>query len=436
MIEATDVLTLAQSLRSGSCSAVELTAAFLQRAERNEYGAWRSLTPARALKQARAADRHRAEGRDLGPLHGIPVGLKDNIGMAGEQNRSGLHPDIPLQAETADSAIAERLGQWGAVFIGRLEMTELAYTALGLGAARTPANPAAPDRVPGGSSSGSAVAVAAGEVPVAIGSDTGGSIRIPAAYTGVCGFKPATGLLDLRGVFPLSRTLDTVGPLARDLSSVELTYGVMEESYRPRPLNPGTLRVLVPENVFLDELDDQVAADFDRALERLKELGAEVAIKRLPVLDEIQAAYGLGTIPGWEAYLHHGEFISRHRELVRAADHILAYGARARDDYARLLGLRRELSRRFYTETARWDVMVTPTVACLPPLLSEVATPEGQATHDWRGLRNTMIGNFLGHAVLNVPMGHLTGLSLSAPAGAEHVLFSFGHSFLGTTAQD
>ncbi|HLR46431.1 MAG TPA: amidase, partial [Deinococcales bacterium] len=303
MIDSTDVRTLAEGLRQGRYTAVELAAHFLRRAERNEYGAWRSVTPARALSQARAADRLRAEGRDLGPLHGLPVGLKDNIGMKGEENRAGLHGDIPVAPERADSAPAERLDQWGAVFIGRLNMTELAYTALGLGSDKTPVNPAAPERVPGGSSSGSAVAVAAGEVPVAIGSDTGGSIRIPAAYTGICGFKPATGMLDLTGVFPLSRTHDTVGPLARDLSGVELTYGVMEPSYRYGEADPATLRAFVPENVFLEELDGQVADDFAHALERFRELGVEVVTGSLPVLDDIQAAYGLGTIPGWEAYL-------------------------------------------------------------------------------------------------------------------------------------
>lgn len=431
MTENTDVKTLGEGLRRGLFSSVELTAHFLRLAEQNRYGAWRKLTPARALKQARTADRLLAEGRDLGPLHGIPLGLKDNIGTAGETNRAGLPEVVPLKAEAADSVPAERLAQGGAVFIGRLHMTELAYTALGLNQAGTPVNPAAPDRVPGGSSSGSAVAAAAGEVPVALGSDTGGSIRIPAAYTGICGLKPATGTLDLRGVFPLSPTIDTVGPLARDLSGVELAFRVLDPAWRPEDVPPRGLRVFAPTNVFPVDLDDQVAEDFARALARFEELGVEVVQQDIPVLDEVQAAYELGTIAGWEAYLHHGELLSAHRELIATAASASSYAERPAGDYARLLAARQELNRRFFRDTAELGVMLTPTVASLPPLLSEVTNPAAAAELDWRGLRNTMIGNFLGHAVLNVPMGHLTGLSLSAPAGSEAALFALARLFLG-----
>lgn len=166
MIKHTDVESLRAGLRGGHFTSVQLAEHFLELAEASKYGAWRRLTPERALEQARAADELLQDGRDLGPLHGIPIGLKDNIGMAGEANRAGLHPGIEVGPEAQDSAPAARLSEAGAVFIGRLHMTELAFTALGLNDEFTPVNPAEPDRIPGGSSSGAAVAVAAGEVPV------------------------------------------------------------------------------------------------------------------------------------------------------------------------------------------------------------------------------------------------------------------------------
>lgn len=429
MIKEMDVESLRAGLRNGQFTSVQLTEYFLEVSEGSKYGAWRTFTPDRALEQARAADKMLQDGRDLGPLHGIPIGLKDNIGMAGEENRAGLHPEILVEPETQDSAPAARLSEAGAVFIGRLHMTELAFTALGLNGEFTPVNPAAPDRVPGGSSSGAAVAVAAGEVPVTIGSDTGGSIRIPAAYTGIYGFKPATGSLDLAGVFPLSHTLDTVGPLARNLRDIELAYGVMRnEGDQVKPLD-GELRAVVPENLFLDDLDPQVAADFERAVERLAAVGVNVERKSVPVIDEVQASSELGPLPGWEAFFNHGKLLRDNLSLIGAASGALDFAQRDRADYEKLLRVRAERMERFVRDTAQFDVMLTPTSASVPPLLAEARVPENLWPLDWRGLRNTMIGNFLGLAVLNVPMGELTGLGLSAPAGSEAVLFELGRRF-------
>lgn len=429
MIEHTDVESLRAGLRNGQFTSVQLTERFLELAEGSRYGAWRRLTPERALEQARVADKMLKDGQDLGPLQGIPVGLKDNIGMAGEANRAGLHPNIAVEPETRDSAPAARLSAAGAVFIGRLHMTELAFTALGLNGEFTPINPVAPDRVPGGSSSGAAVAVAAGEVPVAIGSDTGGSIRIPAAYTGIYGFKPATGSLDLAGVFPLSHTLDTIGPLARNLRDIELAYGVLRnEGGQTKPVER-ELRALVPTNLFLDDLDPQVEADFELAVERLAAAGVKVERKNMPVIDEVQASSELGPLPGWEAYFNHGKLLSENLDLIGAARGALEFGQRDKADYEKLLRVRAELMERFAQDTAQFDVMLTPTSASVPPLLAEALVPENMWPLDWRGLRNTMIGNFLGLAVLNVPMGELTGLSLSAPAGSEAILFEAGRRF-------
>lgn len=181
--------------------------------------------------------------------------------------------------------------------------------------------------------------------------------------------------------------------------------------------------------MFLDDLDPQVAADFERAAERLAAAGVKVVRQSVPVIDEVQASSELGPLPGWEAFFNHGELLRDNLSLIGAASGALDFAQRDRADYEKLLRVRAELIERFVRDTAQFDVMLTPTSASVPPLLAEARVPENMWPLDWRGLRNTMIGNFLGLAVLNVPMGELTGLSLSAPAGSEAVLFEVGRRF-------
>ncbi len=416
---------LATGLRQGNFSAVELAEECLRRAAANTHGAWRKLTPERALSMAREADRLLADDHDLGPLHGIPVGLKDNINMEGEVSLAGLDPRLPMVPEKVDSSAVELLERAGAVLLGRTHMTELAFTALGLSDQGTPLNPLAPDRVPGGSSSGSAVAVAAGEVPVAIGTDTGGSIRIPAAYNGIAGLKPGSKRLDMRGVFPLSNSLDTLGPLAGSAADAEIVYSVLD----PRYLSigrPGTRRALVPESVLLDGLDSQVAADFEQACELLA--ASDVIIERgpLPLLQEIRDARRFGSFAGWEAYRMYGELLRSGAELIGVADTILAYGKRDPEDYLRLQQARADIKSRLPAELEGYDLILSPTTACLPPLLSDVAKKEQQQEHDAHGLRNTQLFNFLGLPALAVPMGELTSLSIAGLEGHENLVLAVG----------
>ena len=421
-----DVFRLGAALRTGELTAVALASDCLRRASGSSFGAWRTLTPERALREAQNADRLLAEGTDLGPLHGIPVGIKDNIDMAGETSPAGLDPQLAPAAALRDTAVVALLQQAGAVIIGRLHMTELAFTALGVSDQGTPVNPRDGSRVPGGSSSGSAVAVAAGEVPLALGTDTGGSIRIPAAWTGISGLKPTTGLLDLTGIVPLSRTLDSVGPLARTVAEVELMFRVLAPELPARGIPQ---RLLVPETVVLDDLDEQVATDFESALDLLRTLGCVIERRPLPLLQEIRDARQYGSFAGWEAFHDHGELLRTVGSRIGVGPAILAYGTRDSAEYHRLQELRSDAMRRFELETSDWDAILTPTTACLPPKLCDLQDPEARERHDARGLRNTQLWNFLGLPTLAVPMGGLTSLSITAAAGHDAAVLNLGKLF-------
>ena len=419
---------LGSALRQGRLSALELAEECLRRAEDSAYGAWRKLTPERALLMAREADRLFAQDRDLGPLHGIPVGIKDNINMLGEVSLAGLDPRLPLTPARADATAVVQLEQAGAVIIGRCNMTELAFTALGLSAQVTPVNPRAPGRVPGGSSSGSAVAVAAAEVPLAIGSDTGGSIRIPAAYNGLAGFKPGSKRLDLRGVFPLSSSLDTIGPLAGSAANAELAYAVLDPRYRSLG-RPGSRRAFVPETVLLDDLDAEVAADFEAACELLQECDVTIERGPMPLLQEIRDLHRYGSFAGWEAYRMYGELLRSGADLIGVADTILAYEQRDPEDYLRLQQARDDMRQRFEAEVEGFDLVLSPTVACLPPLLSEVLTDDARQEQDSRGLRNTQLFNFLGLPSLALRAGELTSVSITGSQGQENLVLAVGKVF-------
>ena len=423
---ALDVFRLQAALRTGELTAVELASECLRRASASSFGAWRALTPERALREAQTADRLLAEGTDLGPLHGIPIGIKDNIDMAGETSLAGLDPQLAAAPASRDAAVVNRLNQAGAVLIGRLHMTELAFTALGVSDRGTPVNPRDTSRAPGGSSSGSAVAVAAGEVPLTLGTDTGGSIRIPAAWTGIAGFKPTTSLLDLTGVVPLSRSLDSVGPLARTVAEAELMFGILEPGLAPQP---APRRLLVPETVLLDDLDAEVAADFERALELLSARGFVIERRKLPLLQEIRDAREYGSFAGWEAFSDHGDLLRRGGNLIGVGEAILSYGSRNPADYRRLQDVRTDIRRRFEAESTGWDAILSPTTACLPPELSSLHDNEARERHDARGLRNTQLWNFLGLPTLAVPMGELTSLSITAAAGQDAAVLHLGRLF-------
>src|SRR5690606_13250834 len=300
----------AASLREGRTSSIELTEAALARAADPAGEGARVFTRVyaeQARAAARAADTLRAAGLARSPIDGLPISIKDLFDVAGETTLAG---SVARQGEPAadeHAVVVQRLLAAGAVIVGRTNMVEFAYSGLGINPHYgTPRNPwdRATGRIPGGSSSGAAVSVSDGMAAGAIGSDTGGSVRIPAALCGLTGFKPTARRIPMQGVLPLSRHLDSVGPIAPSVACCALLDAVMagEPPEVPAPASLRGLRLAVPVTLALDGMDDTVAAAFERARDRLARAGAlvqEIEVPAFARLAEINAKGGFTAAEAW-----------------------------------------------------------------------------------------------------------------------------------------
>lgn len=435
---------LAQRYRDGALDPVGVTEAYLDAIAAHPDGAkvYRVVTAERALRQARAAQRLFERGVDLGPLQGVPLAIKDLVDTAGEVSASGSKVLAERPPAAQDAPVAARLDAAGTVFLGRTNMTELAYSGLGLNPHYgTPG--AAPDRerVPGGSSSGSGVAVASGLAAVAVGSDTGGSVRIPAAVNGVVGLKTTDGRIPTEGCVPLSTTLDTLGPMARTVDDAWALYLAMAaEPHRPLAPAPRRLTLLAPTTLVLDELDEQVAAGYEAALARLEGLGHEVRREPLPLLAEAPALYErYGSFAGHEVWaLYEEEFTTRGAEIdPRVVQRVLLGSRRLSADYLRLVYGRAALRRRFWPELAGVDAVVAPTIPRLPPRIAEVESDD-VAYHEANRLilRNTAPFNVLASPAASVtaartPGGLPVGLMIATRPGEEELALAIAKLFDG-----
>jgi aspartyl-tRNA(Asn)/glutamyl-tRNA(Gln) amidotransferase subunit A len=423
---------LAGAYRSGELTPSGVTGLYLERSLASE-SIYSLVTVERARREAAEADARLATGSSLGPLDGIPVALKDNLALEGEATTAGSLALAGNPPAPEDAAIVRRLRAAGAVILGRTVMTELAFTALGVNANQgTPLNALDAGRVPGGSSSGAAVAVAQRLAPVAVGSDTGGSIRIPAAFNGLVGLKPTNGSLPLDGAAPLAPTLDTFGPLARTVRDAEIVWQGLTGRTEARP-ETGQLRVLAPRTVMLDSLDPDVRAALALAAERLRELGHEVEERDLPVLAELRALYAsYGSFAGHEAYRLYADLLRSDgpRMDQRLVQGVLAYDGRDPGLYPRLVSERARLLQEFAAASAGYDLLLSPTVPILPPLLAEVTSIAASDAAEELVLRNTQLLNLLGVPALNLPgpAGQPVGVTLSAAAGQEALLFAVGEA--------
>ncbi len=302
-----EILALARQLRRGESSARELVEQALRRIEEQDrhLNAFQLVLPEQALAAAEQADAELRRGIDRGPLHGLPVALKDLVHLAGTPTTAGSTVLADRVAER-DAAVVNRLREAGAVIVGKTRLPEFAYAGSSTnphyGAVR---NPRAPDRDTGGSSSGSAAAVGAGMVVMAVGSDTGGSIRIPAAYCGLVGLKPTFGRVSLAGVFPLAWSLDHLGPITRTVSDAAVALAAMAGS---DPEDPRTRAAPLPDVVaaarterlplriavvraFADDrllAEPEVLATLEPALTALRAAGAELVTLTLPELEELR----------------------------------------------------------------------------------------------------------------------------------------------------
>ncbi len=442
-ITALTLTQLAERYRAGSLDPVTVTEAYLSAIAAHPQGdvIYRVVTADRARQQARTAKRMFDAGIDQGPLQGAPIAIKDLLDTANEVSAAGSKVLAERPAASEDAPIAARLDAAGAVFLGRTNMTELAYSGLGMNPHYgTPGCALDPERVPGGSSSGSGVAVAARLAVAAVGSDTGGSVRIPAAVNGIVGLKTTDGRLPSEGSTALSTTLDTFGPMGRDVTDTwALFLAMAAETHRPLPPQRGRLTLLAPTTLLTDELDDDVNEHYQAALKRLEALGHEVRREPLPLLTEVaEAPKRYGSFAGHEVWaMYEREFTERGADMdPRVVGRVLANSGRSSADYIRLCRARADLRRRFWPELAGVDAVVGPTIPQLPPRISDLADDDAYYRANELILRNTAPFNFLASPAVSVPVGAnaaglSVGLMIVTRLGEEELALRIAHALEG-----
>lgn len=388
--------------------------------------------------EAEAADERAATGTSRGPLDGRIVSVKALFDVAGTVTSSGsaLLRRLPPAAE--DSEVVKRLRATGAIVIGKTQMTEFAFSALGTNPHDgTPGNPRDRGRVPGGSSSGAVVSVIDGMADVAIGSDTGGSIRIPAALSGAVGFKPTSGFVPTAGAFSLSSTLDTIGPIASNVADCFLADQVLSGEGVPprlRAAAPGTFRLIVARGRLFDRCEPEVLSAFENAIERLRSGGLQIKDGSIePALDDIAEIDKLGTFPSVEV----GATLrglglssldgvdSRTRARIEAGAGILG------TEYIRMVRLRQAAIRSFERSFGNNEVFILPTVPIRAPLLSSIA--DDTAFHQLNALvlRNPRVVNMLDCPSISLPLpvgGLPAGLMLIGRRNADRHLLEIASS--------
>jgi aspartyl-tRNA(Asn)/glutamyl-tRNA(Gln) amidotransferase subunit A len=434
---------LGRLLHDRKVDARELTDYFVERIETGA-NAWvfTSTCFERARREAaQSAARYRA-GQPLGPLDGVPVAWKDLIDIEGLATTAGsaIYRNAPPAPH--DAPIVRNLAAAGMVTLGKTNLSEFAYSALGLNPHfGTPLNPRASDvpRVPGGSSSGSAVAVAAGLVPVAIGTDTGGSVRTPAAFNGVVGFKTSEQWIDTDAVFPLSRTLDTIGVFAHDVADCYLLdlalRGLKAASLAPEATPLASLTLVAPENAILDEVEPEVRRNFIASLERAAAAGVRVRWQPVPELTQIRELIArYGNIAAAEGYQSHRELLESplHAQIdVTVYKRMMGGKTMSAEDFDALQRGRVALQRSLWA-TLGDALLVMPTVPHVaPPIAPLAADPDVFARVNLKTICNTLLGNMLNTCGLALPNGlgaaqMPTSLLLSAPAAHEARLLRAG----------
>jgi aspartyl-tRNA(Asn)/glutamyl-tRNA(Gln) amidotransferase subunit A len=386
---------------------------------------------------AEAADRLRAAGVNLGPLSGLPISVKDLFDVRGDITTAGstvLRQAVPA---TSDATVVARLKRAGAVIVGKTNMTEFAYSGVGINPHYgTPANPY--DRgsrlIPGGSSSGAAVSVSDGTALAAIGSDTGGSARIPAALCGITGFKPTQNRIPLNGVFPLSSSLDSVGAMAPTVECCAIVDAVLsaEPLEELKPTDLRTVTLTVPRNYVFDHLDDQVGQAFHSALGKLSAVGATITHENFPEFEEIGQLNAKGGLSAVESFAFHrrlGADFSAYDP--RVLERILAGQNVTAAEYLDLREARIRMIARFQAAHPSTQWILCPTVPMVAPPIERLQTDADEFRRVNRLLlRNPSIANFLDGCALSIPCHEPgsapVGLMLIGSTGADRALLSTG----------
>ncbi|WP_306261243.1 amidase [Pararhizobium sp. IMCC21322] len=425
---------LASMLQAGEMTAVELAERYLNAiAQYHDQSIFIKITKARALAEAEASDARRLNGTQLSPWDGIPIAWKDLFDTEGDTTTAGSKVYANANPAKSDAATVAACRDLGLVCLGKTNLSEFAYSGLGLNPHYgTPVNPYSDEmpRAPGGSSAGSAIAVAAGLAPVAIGTDTAGSVRVPASFCGLAGFKSSQNRYDKQGVFPLSSSLDSLGPLAHCVDDLIVLDALMR-AHAAAPVadvDLADLEFLIPETIVFDEIEADIRASFDEAVDRLKNAGIRISRAPFPIFAEIMklfAAHGTPTVA--EAATFHEALLSSERadEMdQRVRTRMMAASGFSAQDYIRLQWERERLQ-----ETAGNILgdkcLLFPTVAMTAPALAPLeADDDFFAQSNLKALRNTILGNYLGMPGVSLPIGVdrkglPIGALISAPFGQD-----------------
>lgn len=388
-----------------------------------------------AKAAAEAMDKLRKVNAAPSRFAGIPISIKDLFDIKGQVTRAGSLALRDAPPATTDAPVVARLRRAGFVLIGRSNMVEFAYSGLGLNPHYgTPKNPWRRDvgHVPGGSSSGAAVSVTDGMAHGALGTDTGGSCRIPAAYCGIVGFKPTARRIPLDGGVPLSFTLDSYGPIARSVAccvTLDAVHaGEPIAAVRPRPIKG--MRLAVPITVVLDELDNAVAQAFERSLSKLSQQGAVIERIAVPEFSEVGTLNAKGGFSSAEAWAWHRSLIAKRGDEYdpRVMIRIRRGETQTAADYVDLLKERRAIIGRFEARVAPYDALIMPTIAITPPRIDDLVDDDAAYTRaNVLSLRNCTLINTIDGCAISLPVHRAgdapVGLMLAAAAGSDRRIF-------------
>ncbi|HEV3501486.1 MAG TPA: amidase [Bradyrhizobium sp.] len=395
-----------------------------------------------AIEAAEAMDRLREVKAAPSAFAGIPISIKDLFDIKGQVTRAGSRALDDSPPAEADAPVVARLRRAGFVVIGRTNMTEFAYSGIGINPHYgTPkgAWQRSVGHVPGGSSSGAAVSVVDGMAHGALGTDTGGSCRIPAAYNGIVGFKPTQRRVPLEGGVPLSFTLDSFGPLARTAQCCAVLDAVLANE-APVPLQPRPIkgmRLAVPTTVALDELDDAVARTFERALQTLSREGALIERIEVPEFLDVGVMQAKGGFAAAESYAWHRYLVVSKGDVYdpRVSSRILRGEAISAAEYIDLLNARKSLIARATVRLAPYDALVLPTTPNTPPRIADLADDKAFAKANLLSLRNCTLINMINGCAISLPChreGEVpVGLMLAASGGADRRIFELAAAMEG-----
>lgn len=433
-------LQMAQGIETGKLDPVQLTEAVFHRiTAHGDDAIYIEKMQSRAMAEAEAARIRQRAGLRSSPLDGVPVAWKDLFDLRGRVTTAGstvLKSNKPAQQDAPIIATAAGAGM---VTTGTVNMTEMAYSGIGInphyGTPRNIHAPSGQHRSPGGSSSASGVVVSAGIVPISMGSDTGGSVRIPASFNGVVGYKTSAGRYPMDGVFPLSPSLDTIGPLAHTVADCALMDAVLRGRNAPEatPVAPSTLSFVIPDGVMFDDLAPAVAANFEATIARLENAGARmqhIAVPQLLEIINLMARHGF--LAGAEALAIHQARVSG-PQAAQMDPRVVRRILQAKDMTAVDLLILQQARKRLMAQTAAIigdSIILCPTT---PTTAMDIAPLEADQEiffkHNGLTLRNTSLGNFLDWCGVSIPNGTdadgmPTGFLLSAPTGRDTALLS------------